>query len=248
MTTALLQSAPRRIAALRGAGAWLARAIAVLLVAGGLVLAGAAGAQAHVSVVASNPTGGAWSLLTFRVPSESATANTTGLRVVIPEDVEFTQVRVQPQAGWEAELVRETDAEGADRVTEVVWQATDDGLGPDEFQEFSLSVGPLPAEGTVHFPAVQEYSDGSTVDWVQQASGDTEPDYPAPSIDIVASDGETADGHSVDSAPAAASDEAESGATEGAPTDWLPLALSAVALVVAIGAAITAWLTLRRRN
>jgi uncharacterized protein YcnI len=252
MTTALLTS--RRVPAARGAWPWLARAVAVLVAAASLVLAGAAGAHAHVSVVASNPSGGAWTLLTFRVPSESATASTTGLRVTIPDDVTFTQVRVQPLAGWQAEVVREADSDGEERVTEVVWEATDEGLGPDEFQEFALSVGPLPEEGTVHFPTVQEYSDGSTADWVQQATGDAEPDYPAPSIDIVPTEGDTADSHGVDSAPADAAAESAAESTggasevEAAQPSWLPLTLSVIALVVAIGGAAAAWFAPRRRR
>ena len=67
----------------------------------------------------------------------------------------------------------------------VVWTA---GAGvqiaPGAFQEFSIVAGPMPAAGTaVLLPAIQTYSDGTTVHWDQVAKdGAAEPEFPAPKL------------------------------------------------------------------
>lgn len=175
-----------------------------------LALAEAPAASAHVTVSSSSAEPGGYAVLTFRVPTESETASTVGLTVSLPEDTPFTSVLTEPIAGWEATATESEldtpveDAHGntiSTAVTSVTWTATGDGLSPGEFGEFRISVGPLPDGGTIHLPAVQAYSDGTTVEWVQQAEGSAEPEHPAPSIEIAAPDDETVNARTATAAP-----------------------------------------------
>ena len=159
-------------------------------------------ASAHVTVQPESTAAGSYSVLTFRVPTESDTAGTTGLAVTLPTGTPFTSVRTEPIAGWEAEVVRgalpaPVDVQGT-TVTEaplqVVWTAQDGAqVPPGQFQRFTVQVGPLPAEeGTaVVLPAVQSYSDGEQVAWDQTTPEDgEEPEHPAPVLVTTAAAGQ----------------------------------------------------------
>src|SRR5690606_12270320 len=115
---------------------------------------------------------------------------TVGLRVELPRETPFRSIRVQPQPGWTAELTRErlpepmeVDGFTLDEiVTAVTWTA-DEGvqIGPDEFDEFAISVGPLPEPGDYPLPAEQIYSDGEVVEWADKPDAD----LPAPVLTVV---------------------------------------------------------------
>ena len=143
----------------------------LLVVAGlataGLTLLPAATASAHVRVTPDNPTSGAFSALTFRVPNESETAGTVKLTVDLPKDTPFLYVSTKPVPGWTAvattsKLAKPVESYGTTltkAVSQVTWTA-DKGvaIGPGQYQEFSISVGPLPAAGTIapaHDPDLQ---------------------------------------------------------------------------------------------
>ena len=145
----------------------------LLVVAGlataGLTLLPAVTASAHVRVTPDNPTSGAFSALTFRVPNESETAGTVKLTVDLPQDNPFLYVSTKPVPGWTAvattsKLDTPVESYGTTlttAVSRVTWTA-DKGvaIGPGQYQEFSISVGPLPAAGTIELPTTQTYSDG----------------------------------------------------------------------------------------
>ncbi|PSL08245.1 uncharacterized protein YcnI [Haloactinopolyspora alba] len=162
----------------------------------GLLLAGTAGASAHVTIRPDVDTSGSWAKITVRVPNESDTAGTTRLRLDLPADTPFPSVRVQPHPGWTAELTTEKFDEPVEvgdytleeAVTSVTWTA-DNGvrIGPDQFDEFSLAVGPLPEPGTYMFPATQTYDNGDVVAW-DQAPAEEEPPHPAPTLTVVPAD------------------------------------------------------------
>ncbi|WP_420754109.1 YcnI family protein [Rhodococcus sp. O3] len=154
-----------------------------------MLFAGAGVASAHVTVAAPGATQGGYSVLTFRVPTESETAGTTALTVTLPG---LKSARTEPMPGWTATVTKDP-ASGL--ATSVTWTA-DPGVavGPGQFQQFLLSAGPLPEQDAVSFPAVQTYSDGQVVAWDQEATGDAEPEKPAPSLTLTASSG---DGHDV---------------------------------------------------
>ncbi|WP_328914994.1 MULTISPECIES: YcnI family protein [unclassified Streptomyces] len=211
-----------------------ARGIAVAVGAAALVLGAAGPAAAHVTVTASSTTGGGSAVLTFKVPVESATAHTVELTVHLPSSTPLTSVLSEPVPGWRVQLARTglaTPAKDDDggtvtsAVTAVTWTATEGGLAPGQFGRFSLSVGPLPASGTLYLPTVQRYSDGTEVDWVQQAQDGAEPEHPAPSVTIT---------RAAASSPVAASP-GGSGGSGGSQGGW-GVGLGVAGIVLALGA------------
>ncbi len=62
----------------------ISRAVVTTVATGSAVLLAAGIASAHVSVVAPGAAQGGYSVLTFRVPTESDTASTTKLTVALP--------------------------------------------------------------------------------------------------------------------------------------------------------------------
>jgi uncharacterized protein YcnI len=196
-----------------------------------------------VRVLPDTATSGSYSALTFRVPNESATADTVKISVELPQTQPFLSVRSKPVPGWtstavEAELPTPVNNEGTTitrAVRTVTWTAeTGAGLSVDEYQEFSLSVGPLPAPGKVLLPATQTYSDGTVVRWDQPvpASGD-EPEHPAPVLDVMPA----ATGADASSAPAGNGEVTAAAAAPDRTARWLGgggLALGLVAALLAI--------------
>lgn len=149
-------------------------AVVIALGAGTLLaLAPAAAASAHVGLLENTAEAGSRALLTFTVPNESETLNTTQLTIELPTDMPFTSVRPVALAGWDVEVVHETLAEpievGDTTITEaatsIVWTATGGGFGGDEMGLFSVRLGDIPDVDSVELPAYQGYSDGSTVPW-----------------------------------------------------------------------------------
>ncbi|KNX39038.1 YcnI family copper-binding membrane protein [Luteipulveratus halotolerans] len=221
----------------------------------GLTLAGtAASASAHVRVTPSTTAAGSYSQLTFRVPNERDDASTTKVTVTLPQADPFLSVSVKPVPGWAistatAKLPKPVDDEGTtitEAVRTVTWTASGaNAIRPEQYQEFAISVGKLPAAGkTVVLPADQTYSNGEVVRWNQPTeAGAAEPDKPAPALTVTAAEG----GHGA--APAAAPSAApaaaaapESGGT--ASTDstarWLGGG-GLLAGVVGIGAGVLGW-------
>lgn len=177
------------------------RLLATGAIAAGLTLLPVA-AQAHVRVFADNHTSGAYSALTFRVPNESDQASTVKVAVELPQDTPFLYVSTKPVDGWtaavtEATLPEPVDASGTSitkAARTVTWTADRDAaVKPGQYQEFAISVGPLPAAGTVMLPATQTYSDGKVVQWNQpETPGGAEPESPAPALVVTAATESTA--------------------------------------------------------
>jgi uncharacterized protein YcnI len=192
-------------------------------------------ADAHVSVSSQDAAPGGYGKVTFRVPNESDTATTVGLRIQIPEEAALASLRVQPVPGWSfttttTDLPRPRKAEGQEistYVSVVEFRAEDGGgIGLGEFQEFAFAGGPFPDAKTLVFPTVQRYSDGSEAAWIDPSvAGQAEPERPAPVLTLSAS--------SATPAPAAtdaAAHEQGGGSDPGA----VALFLAILALLVAI--------------
>lgn len=206
------------------------RAVTAAGITAAMLFTGAGIASAHVSVVAPDAAQGGYSVLTFRVPTESETAGTTALTVTLPG---LKSARTEPMPGWTATVTKDP-ASGL--ATAVTWTA-DPGVavGPGQFQQFLLSAGPLPEQDTVSFPAVQTYSDGQVVAWDQTATGDEEPEKPAPSLTLSASSGD-GDGHGTETAATA-----ETTASSDNTARWLGgigLVLGAVGAALGLGAVV----------
>jgi len=206
-----------------------------------LVLAGSGIASAHVTVVAPGAEQGGYTVLTFRVPTESDTAGTTALSVELPE---LRSARTQPLPGWTATVEKDPESQLATGVT---WVA-DPGVsvGPGQFQQFVLSVGPLPEQDEVSFAAVQTYSDGEVVAWDQLASGDEEPERPAPTLTLAASSG---DGHGSSTTAHATDSGTDATVADESGSDVTARWLGGIGLVLgALGAALGLGAVIRGRR
>lgn len=229
------------------------RLTAAALLATGVLATGVLGpiasASAHVRVTPDTTAAGGYALLTFRVPTESATASTTSVRVTLPTDDPFTSVSVEPVPGWsatvtEATLPQPVTVEGTVLTrapSSVTWTArAGSGIAPGQFQQFLLSVGRLPAAGTtVLLPAEQTYSDGSVVRWDQPTvAGAEEPEYPAPALTTTTSGSTTAAGSTTTVAASAGStaDRSEGLAVTAVALGSLGTLLGAAALAIALRA------------
>jgi uncharacterized protein YcnI len=191
------------------------RPLFAIAIAGLLVVAMAAPAVAHVTARADNPTPGGFTKITFRVPNEEDTADTTQLQIQLPTDNPIASVSVKPKQGWTYQVttmplnppVQTDDGEVTQAVSQITW--TGGAIKPGEFDEFEISGGPLPTGvDTLTFKALQTYSDGTIVRWIDEATeGGAEPAHPAPTISLVASDG-AADDQAA--APATTGDDGDS--------------------------------------
>ncbi|WP_024801335.1 YcnI family protein [Nocardia sp. BMG51109] len=183
----------------------ISRALGTVGAAAGLALLGTGTAAAHVTADAPGAEQGGSAVVTFKVPTESETAGTTGLRIQLPG---LSSARTEPMPGWTSKV----EKNDKNQVVAVTWTAQpgNPGVAPDQFQRFVLSVSPLPDQDTVTMPATQTYSDGSVVEWNQPMGPDgSEPEHPAPQLTLAAGGG----GHHHGTA-AANSGAADSGAAQ----------------------------------
>jgi periplasmic copper chaperone A len=173
----------------------------VLSVAATAAVLGAAPAFAHVTAQPGEAAQGGYSVVSLRVPNESDTAGTVKLEVTLPADHPLSSVRTTPVPGWTATMTKAAvnppvqvgERMVSEAVRTVTWTANPGTrIGPGEFLEFPLSVGPLPT-GVDEFalPAVQTYDDGEVVAWDQPMNPDgSEPERPAPTLALTPSTGE----------------------------------------------------------
>jgi uncharacterized protein YcnI len=218
------------------------------ILVGGLVLAlvglMAAPAWAHVSVSPSEATRGGFATLTFQVPNETEDSNTTKVSIQFPQDHPIADASVRAVAGWDIAVTKKklttpvTTDEGDtldEAVDTVTWTATGDGIAPGYFEQFQVSVG-LPADGdTLTFPALQTYSDGTVVRWIDPTTpGGAEPEHPAPTVTLTA--GDDGQGTTATTAPAATTSDDKSEDNDSNALAIVALVVGAVALVAAVGA------------
>ncbi|MEU4597929.1 YcnI family protein [Nocardia sp. NPDC023988] len=171
---------------------FITRGTATAGLAAALVLAACGSAAAHVTVDAPGAAKGKYTVATFKVPNESDTASTTSVSVTVPN---LKSVRTEPMPGWSSRIERNDKGE----AVAVAWTAEpgNPGVGPGQFQRFVLSLGPLPTQDEVTFPARQTYSDGKVVAWDQPSTGGAEPEYPAPILALSESGGSDGGDHHV---------------------------------------------------
>ncbi|WP_263118211.1 YcnI family protein [Cellulomonas sp. RIT-PI-Y] len=172
-----------------------ARLLATTAATGAVLALTATAASAHVHITPDTTAAGSYAILTVRVPNESPDAATVGVTVDLPTDTPLTYVATEPVPGWTAEVItgalpEPVEVNGATLTQaplQVVWTATDGGIGDGEFQQFELSTGPLPEAGIdLVLPTHQAYSDGSVVDWDEVSTDGTEPESPAPEFTTTA--------------------------------------------------------------
>jgi uncharacterized protein len=179
------------------------RLAAAAATAAGLVGLLATPAWAHVSASSPDAQQGGEANITFQMPDESDSANSVKLQVALPTDTPFASVDVLPQPGWNyqlatTKLAQPITTDDGDQVTDAVssitWTATNGGIKPGEFGQFTVSVGPLPKTNSLVFKAIQTYSDGTVVRWIDLPTGNgQEPEHPAPTIALTAASAQGGD-------------------------------------------------------
>ncbi|SCE64746.1 YcnI family protein [Micromonospora saelicesensis] len=171
-------------------------AAALAFTAATAVLGFAGPASAHVTVNPKEATQGGYARVAFRVPNESDTASTTKLEVVLPENAPVGSVSTMPVPGWTVTTEkRKVDppievhgSQLTEAVSKITWTASGDaGVKPGQFQEFPVSMGPLPQVDSMVFKTLQTYSDGNISRWIDDpAPGAEEPEHPAPVLTLAA--------------------------------------------------------------
>jgi uncharacterized protein YcnI len=192
-------------------------------------------AQAHVTVQPGTAEGGGFSVVAFRVPNERDDASTTQLRVTLPKDQPIGSVQTTPVPGWKI-------------ISEVTWTATDGGIRPGQFQDFSLSLGQLPESGTLVFNTLQTYSSGEKVNWNEvSADPSVEPEHPAPILTITPAKAEGGSTGTDNGGQASENQQVTSAVqSDTGSYSTLALILSGAALVLSLVAAVVAWRSGRR--
>ncbi len=179
----------------------LVRAGIALAVAAVAVFGFAVPASAHVTINPSTATQGGYTKVAFRVPTEKDNANTVKVEVTMPEDNPIASVALRPVAGWTAVAdrtklktpIKSDDGDITEAITKITWTADPSAaIKPGQFQEFEVSLGPLPKVDHLVFKALQYYSDGDIVRWIEEPSaGSQEPEHPAPVLKLTAGDAAT---------------------------------------------------------
>jgi uncharacterized protein YcnI len=241
-----MQKRLTRIAALAGAAALLAPAAAA----------------AHISLHPNTIPAGAFATVDVRMPGEQEGAHVTKLDMLFPPG--FTSVAYENVPGWSVQVVNqkvnppiETDAGPvSEEVAQVIWTWT----GPlgrvdnNQFIQLPLSVA-IPrnlAGQALLFKAVQSYSNGQVVHWIDPGLS---AEHPAPRVNVIEKGGLLEDvagreagpeagqtgGQAAPAKPAAALAKPSSGASKG--LGVAALVVGAVGLLAALGA-----LSLARRS
>jgi uncharacterized protein YcnI len=147
-------------------------------------------ASAHVSANPETAEQGSFTKVSFRVPNEEDKVITNKVEVDLPLDHPIAAVSVRPVPGWTIAVVRaklpkpiqSDDATVTEAITKITWSKGE--IKPGEFQEFDVSMGPLPTDtDTLMFKTIQTYSGGKVVHWDQPTPpGGEEPENPAPTL------------------------------------------------------------------
>ncbi|MET7426884.1 YcnI family protein [Dactylosporangium sp. NPDC005555] len=225
------------------------RAGVAVAAAAAAALAFPAAASAHVTVNPSTATQGGYTKVTFRVPNERDDASTTKVEIALPTDTPIASVSLKPIQGWTAVAensklatpIKTDDGEITDAVSKITWTA---GAGaeikPHQFQEFDVSLGPLPVADQIVFKALQTYSTGEVVRWIDEPAAGAEAEHPAPVLKLTKKT-DTAAPAAGASAPAATATGAKDDSGDGT-----AIGLGVAGLVLGLAGLIVAVLAFRR--
>jgi uncharacterized protein YcnI len=234
--------------------------------AGAFVCALAAPAAAHVTVDPPSAPQGSTVKLSFLVPNEEPTARVTDVQVAFPTPPQtpIPTVTVEQKPGWTVKVTTQKlaqpvvtdDGTISDVVSRVEWKAKTaaDAIAPQQFGSFTVDADGLPEdEGQVVFRAIQTYSDGTVVRWIDPVTaGGPEAEHPTPILELTPAPTENG-GETATTAPSATTPvSSPSSRTTIVATSTqdnsaralavVALALGAIALILATGA------LMKRRN
>jgi uncharacterized protein YcnI/predicted anti-sigma-YlaC factor YlaD len=157
------------------------------IVVGGL-LAATGSAAAHVTAQPNTATQGSYTKIAFRVPNEEDKASTVKLEVTFPADHPIASVETKAVPGWTVQVdkakptktLKSDDGDVTEVVSKLTW--TGGKIGPDGFEEFEVSLGPVPTDtDSLVFKAVQTYDNGDVVRWIDTTDGG---EHPAPTVKL----------------------------------------------------------------
>ncbi len=189
---------------------------------GGLVAAMALPASAHVTMHSYEAQqGGSDALIQFRTPNEESSATTTQLEVDFPVDTPLIGLYVEPTPGWQFQVttsnlpkpVTNGDGTFTQYVSKVVWSGGNIPVGG--YQDFNIDVSDLPNAPMIEVKALQTYSNGDIVRWIDDPS--TNPPHPAPTLALTPPPPDSSGGSTTTVAPGGtATTTAPAGATQSA--------------------------------
>ena len=225
----------------------MTRRVILAAMVGAFVCAWAAPAFAHVTIDPSSVPKGGTATISFIVPNESAGARTNRVQILFPAPPDaIASVAVEAMSGWHFTVqtrrlptpIQTDDGAINEVVSSITWTANSitTSIAQDEFAAFTVNADGIPdGPDQLVFRAVQSYSDGSTVRWVDPVTpGGPEAEHPTPILQLTAGS-ETATPTTAESAPAAttvASTEDNSARALGV----IGIIVGGVALVAATGA------------
>lgn len=224
--------------------------LAAAAVATVIVVAMSAPAFAHVTTDPDSAPQGGEITLGFRSPNEETNANITQVEVNLPTDTPLLGVDVEPLSGWTAKVtqvnlnppVQTDDGPVTQAVSQIIWTAAaGSGTAPGQFQEFYVLVQQLPDKANqVVFKALQTYSDGTIVRWIDPVTtAQPDPDHPTPILKLTPASGAaaatttaTGSGSTIDTSKLAKTSSVSTAKTIGI----IGIVLGALGLIAAVAA------------
>jgi uncharacterized protein YcnI len=152
-----------------------------------MALALALPASAHVTLHSYEAQqGGSDVLIQVRVPNEESNATTTKVELDFPADAPIIGLYVEPTTGWQFQTtvsnlpkpVTNDDGTFTQYVSQVVWSGGNIPVGG--FVDFNIDASDLPNVPTLELKAVQTYSNGDIVRWIDTPAAPGQPDPPHP--------------------------------------------------------------------
>ena len=218
---------------------------------GALVLAWAAPAAAHVTVEPASVPKGGTATISFIVPNESNGARTNRVQIVFPPPPDaIASVSVEAMPGWHFTIktqrlpkpIQTDDGSIDEVVSSITWTANSitTSIAQDEFAAFTVNADGIPdGPDQLAFRAIQGYSDGSTVRWVDPVTpGGPEAEHPTPILQLTA----------VSATETPTTSEPSSGSTVASTEDNSARALGVIGIVVGGVALVAATGALMRRR
>ncbi|HTD51238.1 MAG TPA: YcnI family protein [Acidimicrobiia bacterium] len=222
------------------------RILVAIAVVGVTVCTFAVPAAAHVTIDPSSAPKGSTGTLSFLAPNEDPTAKMTELQVAFPTPPQtpIATVTVEAKPGWTVQVtttklttpIVTDDGTINDIVSIVDWKAKTvaDGVAAQQFGEFTVDADGLPKnENEVVFKAIQIYSDGKKVRWIDPVTSNGP--NPTPILQLTNPDG-SATPTTTASAPNPTVAVASTKDNSARALSIIAAALGAVALVFATGA------------
>jgi uncharacterized protein YcnI len=174
------------------------RIVVASAMAGAILFALASAADAHVTIDPPSAPQGGNARLSFLVPNEDTRATVTKIQIAFPTPpaAPISNVSVAQKPGWKATVttkhlakaITTDDGTVTEIVSEIDWVALTPAAAvkPGEFGEFTIDADGLPGhEDRVVFKAVQSYSNGKVVRWIDPVTEESpEGAFPTPVLEL----------------------------------------------------------------